>query len=70
MHSTCWIYLDNKYNDCYLTWSNRNFCGVFINDLDFVREAVPLRDGSGSLCHGLKHLCGIHIFVFSQIPSY
>lgn len=39
-----------------LTWSHSDVCGVFVNNLDFVGEAVLLHDALRRLGHRLKNL--------------
>lgn len=39
-----------------LTWPHSDISGVFINDLDLLREAVLLHNALGCLGHGLEDL--------------
>lgn len=39
-----------------LTWAHSDISGVFINDLDLLREAVLLHNALGCLGHGLEDL--------------
>lgn len=39
-----------------LTWPHCDFCGMFIDNLDFVCKPIPLHNSDSSIRHGVEDL--------------